>query len=421
MYAASSEQQSGPSTGRPLSTRTRQSLFYALLFAGTGASLPFIPLWLSHNGMTPQQVGLILAIPLLARAVTGPLTGLWAERFARHRSPILILAGLGAAAYALMLPGRSYGSFAFEAFIVLYLVGYTCINNISPLLDAMTLHLARAGKFSQSSARAWGSVAFVTANVCLGFVLQWSTTQIVLIWIVASALGLAVCGRGLLLPHPRLTASEPHHAVPSGGVKPLQQLLRNKGFLLLLLATGCLQAAHGFYYAFSTIIWQEQRGFSSTICGLLWAAAVAGEVVFLVFASRLKHRLGPWTLLIVAGIAGLMRWAAMMSLAPLWLLWFLQLLHGFTFAAAYIAGLELIYHLTPKPQEGLAQTVNAAYTTGLMTGVVTLLSGSLYEFAGARAYAAMVILALIGLATAIWLSVNRRHFVLTTKTEVQPV
>ena len=414
MYAATSEQQLQTSSGGPLSPRTRQSLFYALLFAGTGASLPFIPLWLSHHGMSPQQVGLILAIPLLARAVTGPLTGLWAERFARHRSPILILAGLGAAAYALMLPGRSYGSFAFEAFIVLYLVGYTCINNISPLLDAMTLHLARAGTFSQSSARAWGSIAFVAANVSLGLVLQWTTTQIVLIWIVASALGLAICGRGLLLPHPRRIESESQHVQPSGGLAPLQHLLRNKGFLLLLLATGCLQAAHGFYYAFSTIIWQEQRDFSSTICGLLWAAAVAGEVIFLVFATRLKHRLGAWTLLIIAAVAGLVRWTAMMSLAPLWLLWFLQLLHGFTFAAAYIASLELIYHLTPKSQEGLAQTVNAAYTTGLMTGIVTLISGSLYEFAGARAYAAMVVLAFIGLVTAVWLSVNRRKLTLSS-------
>ncbi len=406
MYAASSERDLEPSTpSGGLNTRTRQSLFYALLFAGTGASLPFIPLWLTRNGMSPEQVSLILAVPLLARAITGPMTGLWAERFARYRSPILILAMVGAAAYALMLPGRAYGDFAFEAFIVLYLIGYTCINNISPLLDAMTLHLARAGNFSQSSARAWGSAAFVIANVVLGFVLQWTTTQVVLIWIVSAALGLAVCGRGLLLPQPRHRADE--QAVPARSRDLLKQLLRNKGFLWLLLATGCLQAAHGFYYAFSTIIWQEQRGFSSTVCGLLWAAAVAGEILFLVFATRLRHRLGPWVLLILAAVAGIIRWGAMMSLAPLWLLGFLQLMHGFTFAAAYIAGLDLVFHLTQRRHEGIAQTVNAAYTTGLMTGVVTLLSGSLYAFAGARAYAAMMVLALLGLMIAVGMYLNR--------------
>lgn len=392
-----------------LSARTRQSIFYGLLFAGVGASLPFIPLWLSHNGMTPEQIGLILAVPLLARAITGPLTGLWAERFERFRSPILILAMLGAAAYALMMPGKAYGDYAFEAFVVLYLVGYTCINNISPLLDAMTLHMARAGSFSQSSARAWGSAAFVTANVLLGVALQWSGTQIVLICIVSSALGLAALGRGLLLPQPRHKHPEGEGALV-GSVNMLKQLVRNKGFLWLLLATGCLQAAHGYYYAFSTIIWQEQRGFSSTICGLLWAAAVGGEILFLTFASRLKHRLGPWMLLIIAGVAGIIRWGAMMSLAPLWLLWFLQLLHGFTFGAAYVASLELIFHLVPKRQEGVAQMVGAAYTTGLMTGLVTLLSGSLYDIAGARAYAAMVVLAIAGLASAVWLYIHRSAY-----------
>ena len=87
------------------------------------------------------------------------------------------------------------------------------------------------------------------------------------------------------------------------------------------------------------------------------------------------------------------------------------MLHGLTFAAAYIAGLELVYCLTPKGYEGLAQTVNSAYTVGLMTGLVTLASGSLFDFAGARAYGAMAVLALLGLCSAIWLLANRQKLV----------
>ena len=68
---------------------------------------------------------------------------------------------------------------------------------------------------------------------------------------------------------------------------------------------------------------------------------------------------------------------------------------------------DLVFHLTQRRHEGIAQTVNAAYTTGLMTGVVTLLSGSLYAFAGARAYAAMMVLALLGLMIAVGMYLNR--------------
>ncbi len=393
--------------GFELTTSMRQSLFYALLYAGVGASLPFIPLWLSRHGMAPAQISIILAIPLLGRAITGPMTGIWADRFERYRSPMLLLALSGATAYALMLPGSAYGRYAFWAFLVLYCVGYTCINNIGPLLDAMTLQLARAQQFSQASARAWGSGAFVVANVALGMILQTATTQVVLIWIVCAAVGLSFLGRGLLARHPRQDRPPPGGKGVSGG---LGLLLRNRGFVMLLVATGCLQAAHGFYYAFSTIIWKD-RGFSSSTCGFLWAAAVAGEILFLTFSARLRHRLGPWRLLIVAGAFGVVRWVAMMSLAPLWLLWPLQLLHGLTFAATYIAGLELVFCLTPKGHEGLAQTVNSAYTAGLMTGLVTLASGSLFDFAGARAYGAMALLSLIGLACAVWLLANRRSMV----------
>ncbi|MBW8734189.1 MAG: MFS transporter [Asticcacaulis sp.] len=395
-----------------LTTAMRQSLFYALLYAGVGASLPFIPLWLSRHGMAPSQISIILAIPLLGRAVTGPLTGIWSDRFERYRSPMLILALTGALAYGLMLPGRAYGPYAFGVFLALYCVGYTCINNIGPLLDAMTLQLARAQQFSQASARAWGSGAFVIANVALGIILQTATTQVVLIWIVCAALGLSFFGRRLLLPHPRQDRPKASERRPSrsGGLGPL---LRSRGFVVLLIATGCLQAAHGFYYAFSTIIWKD-RGFSSSTCGFLWAAAVAGEILFLTFGSRLRHRLGPWKLLIVASAVGVLRWTAMMSLAPLWLLWPLQLLHGLTFAAAYIAGLELVFCLAPKGYENLAQTVNSAYTAGLLTGLVTLASGSLFDFAGARAYGAMALLSLFGLGCAIWLAANRRSLTAVT-------
>jgi len=311
---------------------------------------------------------------------------------------------------AIPLPGGGYGAYAFAVFLGLYLVGYTCINNISPLLDAMTLQLARVEAFSQASARAWGSAAFVIANVALGVLLQSVSTQIVLIWIVCAALGLSFFGRRLLLPFPRQDRpAESKRKSRSGG---LSVLMKSRGFLVLLLATGCLQAAHGYYYAFSTIIWKD-RGFSSSTCGFLWAAAVAGEVLFLALGGKIRHQLGPWRLLIVAGIFGVVRWTAMMSLAPLWLLFPLQLLHGLSFAAAYIAGLELVYCVTPGGYEGLAQTVNSAYTVGVMTGLVTLASGSLFDFAGARSYGAMALLALVGLGCAVWLLMNRQKLTAT--------
>jgi PPP family 3-phenylpropionic acid transporter len=396
----------------PITTPLRQSLFYALLFAGSGASLPFIPLWLSAHGMAAGQIGIILAIPLLGRAVTGPLSGIWAERFVIYRTPMVLLGVVGAIAYALMMPGTLYGGLAFPVFLLLYFVGYTALTNIGPLLDAMTMQLARREKFTFATARAAGSAAFVFANVSLGFILQDGSTQTVLIWVVCAAILMALGGRYLLKPYSRAEAATDVVAPKIPGVQRFLQVIRGEGFILLIVSAGCLQAAHAFYYAFSTIIWKA-RDLSSGTCGLLWAAAIAGEIAFLTFGETFRRSLGPWRMLIVAGIFGIIRWSLMAFSPPLWALLPLQLFHGFTFAAGYLAALELVICLTPNSFDNLGQTVNSAFSAGLMTGVATLASGPLFEEIGPYGYGMMAALALAGTATSVWMYSRRTHLLKT--------
>ena len=47
-------------------------LFYCAVFAGTGVSLPYMPLWFEAQGLTGAKIGLILAAPMLARIVIAP-------------------------------------------------------------------------------------------------------------------------------------------------------------------------------------------------------------------------------------------------------------------------------------------------------------------------------------------------------------
>jgi PPP family 3-phenylpropionic acid transporter len=399
-----------PVAGFALPTRWRQSLFYALLYAGTGASLPFIPLWFSHHGVSASQISLILAIPLLGRAITGPLSGVWADRFARYRSPMLIMALAGAFAYILMGLSRLYLPWRFPVFLALYFIGYTALTNIGPLLDAMTLQLSRMERFSYALARAAGSAAFIFANVVLGYLLQTTgNTNFVLAWIVGAALCVGIVGRVLLAPQPRLEVRPPGQARGSGLTR-FMTLMSDEGLLWLLFAVSCLQAAHAFYYAFSTIIWRA-RGFSAETCGLLWACAVVGEISFLTLTATWRRRIGPWRLLLIGAAVGVVRWALMALSPPLWLMWPLQLTHGFSFAAVYLAALDLVFCLTPKGYEGLAQTINSAYSQGVMTGVATIVSGPIFEHFGPHGYGFMLALALVGFMAATWLFVQRHRLV----------
>ena len=90
-------------------------LFYAAIFVGTGASSPYMPVWFAERGLSGAQIGLILSLPMLARAFTAPLLALWADSF-RLRRTALIWMSLGVtAAYAAMALPLGFAGWAVAA------------------------------------------------------------------------------------------------------------------------------------------------------------------------------------------------------------------------------------------------------------------------------------------------------------------
>ncbi|ESQ75604.1 MFS transporter [Asticcacaulis sp. AC402] len=392
-------------------TQKRQAVFYILLFSMTGASLPFMPVWLADHGMSGAQIGMILALPLLLRAVSGPASGLWADRFTLYRTPMMVFAAAAALIYATMGLSELYGPWRFTAFLILYACAYTCSTSLSPMIDSMTIQLSRSQGFNYAIPRSVGSFAFVVAEVLLGLLLAWAPSDLILLWVVASAGLMAVSARFVLPAEPRQDLR--HLQGSESSWQRLRVLAGNRGLCWLLLAVGCLQASHSFYYAFSTLIWKDS-GLSMATCGYLWAVGVVGEIAFMMFADRFRRRTGPWRMLILAAVLTVVRWGVMAFGPPLWLLWPLQLLHLFSFAAVYMAGLELIYRLAPKGYEGLAQTVNAAYANGVMMGIGTLASGAVFAAFGVGGYGLMAGLAGVGLFSATWLYLKRERFLAAT-------
>ena len=366
--------------------------------------LPFIPAWLGQNGMSALQIGWILAVPLLGRVVTGPLIGLWADRFDRYRTPIAILAF--AAGLAWLALAFAPGGHRFSAFLVLYGIGCTAITNIPPLLDAMTLQLAQRDGSSFGLARAMGSGAFALTNIALGRLIPVAGNRSIIAWIVVSSAATWLCARFVMPARLRPDPHEAPKALPVSGGR-LGRLLAAPGYLVMLLTLGCLQAAHGYYYAFSTLIWEHQ-GLSVAACGLLWGIGVIAELAFLTVRHRLP--VGPRTLLLAGAAAGLARWSLMGLALPPAVLYPLQILHALSFTAVYVAGLELVHLIAPRGSERLGQMISSAYAGGALIGLATLLSAPIFSAYAERGYWAMALLALAGGVGAIWLRVqNKSH------------
>ena len=374
------------------SSAVRMGLAYALTFGATGVSLPFAALWFEQNGLTGAEIAVILAVPMLLRVVTGPLTAVWADGFKLRRSGLAWLYLVAAVGYGAC--GLVTG---FGPWLIFWTIAATAAASIIPLTDALALRLARREGFLFSWARSAGSVAFILANVAMGFILRRWDADAIIIWIAAfSALGAL-----LTLTISREPVRELAEAPAEGRFRGLGRLLGDHVFMTAILAVGLIQAAHAFYYGFSAVIWREQ-GIGTRDIGLLWAFSVAVEVLLMwvVEPWRRRRGIGPLTVLMVGGAASIARWGLLALSPPLWALWPLQALHALSFAAVFLAALQIIERLVPSDQATAGQSLYSTLSAGVLIGLATMVSGPLYDAFGAMGYLAMVGVAAAGLIAA---------------------
>ncbi|KAK0332574.1 hypothetical protein LTR94_024291 [Friedmanniomyces endolithicus] len=373
-----------------ISGKSRAALHYCLLFIGTGVSLPYAGLWMRAQGLSGAEIGVLLAAPMLGRLLTGPAIAVWADGFRLRRTPIAILAALAAAGYA--GAGLVEGFFAWAIF---WFVGATGAAALIPLSDVLTLRVARRERFRFAVPRGFGSAAFVITNITVGFVLRATGPDAVIVG-VALACAITSVTAWRFLPLEPVRDGPP---VPGWErFRGMGRLLRNPTLVLGLVAIGAVQAAHAFYYGFSAVVWKTQ-GVDAPMIGALWGFAVVMEIGFLWGVDRWRRAagIGARPMLLLGSAAAVLRWGLMAAAPPLWALWPLQALHALTFAATYLAGVELIDELAPADSHTAAQTLNSMLSAGVLIGIATLSSGLLFDAFGVSGYAAMAALAGLGL------------------------
>lgn len=367
----------------------RMALQYVLLFAASGVTLPFAGLWFREQGLSGAEIGALLAIPMLGRLVTGPAIAVWADGFKYRRTPIALL-GL---AMALGYGGAGLVQ-GFAAWAVCWFVGATAAAALIPLSDVMTLRVAKRDGFPFSLPRGCGSAAFVVANVGMGTLLTHASPDAVIIWIGTAAVLIALAAWRVLPAEPVTDGPR----VPGlERFKGLGRLVVDPVFMTAIFAVGAVQAAHAFYYGFSAIAWKAQ-GIPESVTGLLWAFSVLVEIGFMWVIEPWRRRvgIGPWLMLSIGASAAVVRWTLMAFSPPLWALWPLQTLHALSFAATYLAGVQIVERLSPADSHTAAQTLSSVVSAGVLIGLATASSGPLYDAFGLKGYLAMAALALTG-------------------------
>ncbi|OHC83942.1 MAG: hypothetical protein A3G73_07040 [Rhodospirillales bacterium RIFCSPLOWO2_12_FULL_67_15] len=369
----------------------RLSFFYAAFFVFVGIHMPFWPVWLAAKGIDAAGIALILATGIGIKVVVNPLVAHFADRSGARRSIMLALVAGATVCFAAF--------FFVDGFVPILLVNlffFALWTPVMPLGESLTLLAARTRGFDYGRVRLWGSLSFVATAAGAGVLLAGRPGETVLyLLLLALALMLPAVA---WLPDVRAPAA-------AGRLAALE-LLGDRPFLTMLLACMLVQASHAAYYAFATLHWQA-AGHSVTAIGALWAEGVVAEIVLFAAGPALLRRCSPAALIVLAGVAGIARWAATAASTALPVLILAQALHAFTFGAAHLGAIHFIARHVSPAVSASAQSFYSAMVMGLGIGIAVFAVGPLYAASPAGAFFAMIVLSAAALVPALALTRSR--------------
>lgn len=368
----------------------RITLAMSFWFCAWGVTTPFLPRWLEvEKGLTGVEIGAVLAASQLLRLFTGPALASWADGFRDRRTPIRILAFMSLVLFAVYLTLA-------DGFWLLFTASFAAnsiAQAVGPLIEGAALRAGQDGRVPFGVARGVGSIFYILGNVGGGAVVAAIGLIAVPVWTLACLVAVNAIVWLMLAPD----AAPPR----AGGFRTRLRTglvtAATPRFALLLVGCGLILAAHAFYYAFSTIIWRAQ-GIAATTIGYFWAIGVAFEVGLLFMLGRIERRITPEALIMIGAGAGVLRWSGLAFAPSGWLLWPLQILHGLTFSTVHVGALRIILRDAPEEHSLFLQTAHAALHGGVVIGAASVLSGWLYDAAGAAGYWAMTAMCVLGAA-----------------------
>jgi PPP family 3-phenylpropionic acid transporter len=370
----------------------RAAFYHFMVFAPTGVASVYFAIWLSEQGISPDETGIINAAPVLAMLAINVLVGRLADKASDWRYVIIIL--------SLMAGAVPLGLFFVSGFWGILMVWTLCMVpaiSLVPVIDAATLRMTERRGTNFGIVRAWGTVGYTVTTALAGPVIAiYGEAAFLPLFVVFSVLRAII---SLQLPRFRAPA---HERVDKPAARKLGEVLK-PWFVMPLIGLGILYSAHGVLSSFAALLWKDQ-GISEAWIGPLIAVAAAAEATMMFVWTRLDIKVSARHLIIFAALVAAARWGIMGFSPPLWLLFFLQLLHSITFAVGYLGGIYFIANWTSEDIAAEAQGFSYVLQQG-MTVISLVGFGWCVGMFGAGAWLVLSAFTLVG-AGLVWYSLR---------------
>lgn len=359
------------------SPAARTSIFYFALYMTGAVSNPYLAIWLSGQGISPEQIGVVNALPFFVMILLNQIVGRVADRAGDWRSTIIVGSILAAIGPVLLFFVNDY-----MGILIVWTLIIVPFQAIAPVVDAASLRLARRIGADFALIRVWGTIGFVVMTVAAGLLLDWYGAAAFLPLVLLSSVLRMLASlqlplfRAPVASGPGVAAAKPKRPNPLVATR-LRQVWR-PWFLLPLIGVALLHGSHMMQMGFGALIWQQQ-GIPAWVIGPLWAVAPAGEIVVMLFFARLARRFSARHLILFACLAAVVRWAGFAMDPPIWVLAVLQLLNMVTFGLSYLGIVNFIANWT---SEDIAAEAQGFFT--VIRQVVTVLALTGFGFLTAQ-------------------------------------
>lgn len=340
---------------------------FLIFGAMIAAFFPFFALFLSDKGLSPGQIGVVLAAMAAARVIANPAWGHLADT--KYGRVFILRAGLlaGGAAGVALYVADGLAAVATVAFV------FAAANAaVGPNVDAIALtHLGDARMADYSRLRGLESLSYAVACFIYGAVLQaagvpWSLP-------IFAALGMVMFAWTFTLHRDR--AQKIDHGGKLGALGAVFREAPRFPFFLVssLLVWSGFSAAWNFY---SLRI--EQAGGGPFLVGM--GAALGGlvEVPVMFYVSRLHRSVGlrkTWVAGTIVYFVGFILWGVVDDPR---IISFLTVFEGAGFSLLFTSGVVIVGKLVPKNLYSTGQSVNVMVGFGVAPIIGSGVGGFLF-------------------------------------------
>lgn len=357
--------------------------FNFLYFALLAMFIPFLPVYLDEQGLSPSQIGFIIGTGGFVTIIAQPLWGMISDKTRTIRKVLLILLLCSAVTGYFLFDSSSYLGLILFAMLL-----YFFLMPIDPLTESMNFRISEAAGISYGSIRTYGALGYGVMALLTGYVMSYFGSHgMALLFVAISLISFLV---SWCMPDAPVTGKP----VTLGSLK---QFLSNKETLMFLVLVFISSVPARMNDTFIGVYIRELGG-SPELVGQSFFIAAMSEIIIFALSFWWLRKGKELIIISISGAFYFLRFFISAWITdPHWLA-YLQILQIVTFPVFYSAAIQYLYSIVPEEWRATGQTVLALLFFGVSGILASYVGGALYgAFGGKALYLTISTMSFIGM------------------------